>query len=159
MTECLNLGCGKDFRAEYVNVDTVGECDVYADVFGPLPWQDKFFDRILANDILEHVSWRKTQTVVEEWVRVLKTGGEIEIRVPNFPEIIRQYRSGSMSIQMANNLLYGGQREPRPDLSTHYSCFDEERLRLLCDMFLLEEVQLGAQPDNTQNLVLIARRI
>ena len=80
----LNLGCGKDIRDEWINLDKIAlpGVDVVVDVeHAPLPFDDDEFDEILCKDILEHVEYIP---VLRELHRVLSPKGILEIRVPHF---------------------------------------------------------------------------
>jgi ubiquinone/menaquinone biosynthesis C-methylase UbiE len=81
----LNLGCEKDYRKGYINLDynSIFNPDVIHDlnVF-PYPFTDNYFDEIYCSHILEHVNdFFKT---IEELLRITKIGGIIHIRVPHF---------------------------------------------------------------------------
>jgi len=84
MIRKLNLGCGKDIREGYVNLDAISlpGVDVVWDIEKiPLPFEDEQFEEILCNSILEHVDFIK---VLKELHRILKMGGVIKITVPHF---------------------------------------------------------------------------
>jgi SAM-dependent methyltransferase len=80
----LNLGCGTDIRAGWVNldraalpgVDVVHDLDVL-----PLPFADGAFAHICAKDVLEHVDYIP---LLREIHRVLRPNGTLEIQVPHF---------------------------------------------------------------------------
>lgn len=78
----LNLGCGKDVREGWVNVDKyphpgVTACDLDA---SPLPFQDATFEYIFASHVLEHVL--QFDGVMFELHRILTRGGLLHVRVP-----------------------------------------------------------------------------
>ena len=81
----LNLGCGRDIREGYVNLDKVGleGVDVVHDlnVF-PYPFEDNEFDEIYCSHVLEHVD--DLLGVVEELSRISKPGGRIKVVAPYF---------------------------------------------------------------------------
>lgn len=80
----LNLGCGTDIRAEYVNLDStkLQGVDVVHDITKlPLPFKKEEFGEILCYDILEHVDY---VPILKELHRILAPGGELVIRVPHF---------------------------------------------------------------------------
>jgi predicted SAM-dependent methyltransferase len=101
----LNLGCGNNYLAGYVNIDVVKSfvADKYHDLSKPLPYQNESVSRILAKDILEHFSKYEISTVLKDWIRVLKIGCDLELIVPNI-EAIRAF-SGETLL----NLIYGEQ--------------------------------------------------
>lgn len=80
----LNLGCGKDIKEGYINLDSakIPGVDVVWDIEKlPLPFGDAEFDEVLANDILEHVEYIP---VLRDILRILKPGGVLKARVPHF---------------------------------------------------------------------------
>ncbi|MCI0503519.1 class I SAM-dependent methyltransferase [Candidatus Micrarchaeota archaeon] len=83
----LNLGCGKDIRDGFVNVDYVKlpGVDIACDIEKGLPFKDGEFDYIVCQDVLEHMS--DAGRLMREMHRVLKDGGVLEIRVPHFSSI------------------------------------------------------------------------
>ena len=84
MKNKLNVGCGKDIREGWVNLDSVKlpGVDVCHDInLLPLPFADAEFDEILCKDVLEHVEYIPT---LGEFHRILKSGGRLTIRVPHF---------------------------------------------------------------------------
>ena len=83
----LNLGCGRDTRPGWVNLDRAAlpGVDVVHDLERlPLPFADASFDEILAKDVLEHVDY--IPLLSELW-RVLRPGGRLDIQVPHFTSV------------------------------------------------------------------------
>ncbi|MEH3147949.1 MAG: methyltransferase domain-containing protein [Methylobacterium frigidaeris] len=94
----LNLGSGKDFRLEYLNVDVDPSWypDIVADLstieglenglavetarFGALTLQPDSFDEILAHDVLGHVS--NLVGMMTSCLTLLRFGGILDINVP-----------------------------------------------------------------------------
>ena len=92
----LNLGSGKDWRANCFNVDidTTFRPDAVLDIaqpdalgsplestrFGTIPLHDNLFDAIFANDVLEHIPDLKT--AMGNCLRLLRPGGTFHIQVP-----------------------------------------------------------------------------
>ncbi len=80
----LNVGCGKDIREGWVNLDAVqlSGVDIVYDIEKvPLPFEENEFDVILCCDVLEHVDYIP---VLKDLHRILKKGGRMHIRVPHF---------------------------------------------------------------------------
>ncbi|MFA5723355.1 MAG: methyltransferase domain-containing protein [Candidatus Pacearchaeota archaeon] len=81
----LNLGCGKDIKEGYVNLDSVklNGVDVVFDINKPrLPFKNNTFDEIYCSHVLEHVI--DLPKTMNELKRICKTNGKIIIRVPHF---------------------------------------------------------------------------
>jgi predicted SAM-dependent methyltransferase len=84
----LNLGCGhKHIKSTelktYVNVDMYEPADVVADVREGLPFPDNNFDRVEADNLLEHFDPEEFLFVMNEIYRVTKKGGILWFRVPD----------------------------------------------------------------------------
>ena len=80
----LNIGCGTDVSADWVNLDIAAlpGVDVVHNIENlPLPFTDNQFGEILCQDILEHVDYIP---VLKDLLRILKPGGQVRIRVPHF---------------------------------------------------------------------------
>jgi SAM-dependent methyltransferase len=79
----VNLGCGRDLRPGFLNVDLRGEPDVVCD-FDKRPWPlpAAAFDHAVALDVIEHVA--DLTFFMEELHRILAPGGTAEITTPHF---------------------------------------------------------------------------
>lgn len=80
----LNLGCGTDLRAGWINLDKVdyGGNRVLDLDRAPWPFPDSHFDEVCAWHILEHLE-NFNRTVTEIW-RVTRPGGRVDVRAPFF---------------------------------------------------------------------------
>ncbi len=93
----LNIGSGKDWKAECLNLDISDEWDpdIIFDLneelpesgvafstqrFGDMKFVDGVFDLIICNDVLEHLP--QLATAMSTCVRILKPGGVFRINVP-----------------------------------------------------------------------------
>lgn len=83
MEKKLNLGCGEDYRENWINLDfnRKMKADVYADIEKKLPFKGNTFDYVYTEHVLEHV--RNLVQLMKELKRVCKNGAIIEIRVPH----------------------------------------------------------------------------
>jgi len=90
---CLNLGCGDRFRAEWENLDHAPTSPrVHAhDLRNGIPFPDGTFDVVYHSHVLEHFPKRNAPAFVQECHRVLKTGGTIRVAVPDLERIARLY--------------------------------------------------------------------
>ena len=159
----LNIGCGKDIRAGFVNIDwnPWAGVDVVCDACA-LPFADESAAYILANDILEHFSWRETRAVLGGWTRVLKAKGLLELRVPSLEGLIRLYLvrprgwrlEDGRGVDPVVERLFGGQDFPG---NTHMTIFDSRSLEeLLRDDYRI--LELGPDGHDISNLRVVARR-
>lgn len=90
----LNLGSGKDFRDDCLNADIqaiknpdwvlditkVPFGDIISTRFGEIKVEKEMFDRIIANDVLEHIP--DLVTAMTNCKDLLVEGGEFHIQVP-----------------------------------------------------------------------------
>ncbi len=84
----LNLGCGKDIRKDYINVDYYKHpaIDVVHDLnIFPYPFEENKFDEILLLDILEHLD--DSQKCIRELWRISKNNCRIKITVPHYASV------------------------------------------------------------------------
>ena len=107
----LNLGCGEDIREGYCNIDirnlpSVMRADVCA-----LPFRDESVDEILALDVYEHISYLKSQDLLDHWVSKLKSGGVLVIQAPCLDKIIEYFLTVKdlKEIETGIACLFGGQ--------------------------------------------------
>lgn len=86
----LNLGCGTDYRAGYINVDNNKYWDVKTDLTFdlesvPYPFKSNSISEVLLIDVLEHLN--NPLDVMREVYRVCEDGALIKISVPHFSSI------------------------------------------------------------------------
>lgn len=107
----LNLGCGDDRRAGYTNVDyRTDVADVEADAANLSRWADGSVDEILAADLLEHFPRVRIPDVLDEWARVLHSGGTLTVKVPNMEALAGALLSSSIPRSLVIENIYGGHR-------------------------------------------------
>lgn len=81
----INIGCGLNIRPSYINYDLIPlhQSVIKHDLENMnLPHADNSVEKIIAQDVLEHIS--NLSRVMNDCHRVLKPGGEFIIRVPHF---------------------------------------------------------------------------
>lgn len=87
----LNLGCGFDKRDGYLNVDinSSHNPDVTSDVLKLDFLQKKFYEEIIAHDVLEHLPRTSTRRALLHWASLLQLGGKLSLRVPSVLSIAK----------------------------------------------------------------------
>jgi len=80
----LNIGCGKDLKKDYVNIDIVDYGgNVIHDLNSyPFPFEENSFDEIYASHILEHLD--NFHKAITELYRISKPGAIIIVYAPFF---------------------------------------------------------------------------
>jgi len=155
----LNVGCGRDTRSGYVNIDIqpLDTVDVVADAKN-LPFPEGVAEEILASDILEHFPWRQTKVVLRRWHRLLKDGGRLFLRTPNLRGLIELYdtrppgwqrhEGKEKGIDPIVERIFGGQDSPG---NFHHVIFDRQALEELLrevGFSVIEIVQDGQDISN-----------
>ena len=115
MSTKLNIGCGKDIRKGYINIDlrSSDPSVVQADVRS-LPYEPNSVDEILANDVYEHISFRESKDLLKHWVSILKPSGVLHIHTSCFLSIAK-YMAKCTSVkkmERAIAIIFGGQDYP-----------------------------------------------
>lgn len=119
MTTRLHLGCGPHILPGYVNCDVLALPGV--DVVCPaheLPFEDGSCVEVLAEHLIEHLTFFDFQRTIAECARVLGPGGVITLECPDLEEICRLFVSASEYERYDSNQghwplimqLYGHQR-------------------------------------------------
>lgn len=142
---CLNVGCGEKTYAFYpneeykcINLDNraLSNVQIVGDV-RKLDFPNEHFDYILASDIIEHFPISKTESLLNEWARVLKVGGIMEIRTPNIEWMVVHYAQ-TRDCKFVSWHIFGGQDYPG---NYHYVIFDRSLLNEFCNKVGLYEVE------------------
>jgi len=106
----LNIGSGYDFKVDYINIDQyVRAADLNCRIDRLIWFSDKSVDEVLANHVIEHIGLEMTKKVLKEWERILKPGGKIVIRVPNFELYVKEWLNSETEYKLGwgNINLFG----------------------------------------------------
>lgn len=104
----LELGPGDHPLKGFTSMDIIERpgVDVVGDVSKRLPFPDGEFDVVYASHVLEHIAWFDTLRVLKDWCRVVRSGGVIEIWVPDALKIANalvQYETRGRDITKRDN--------------------------------------------------------
>jgi predicted SAM-dependent methyltransferase len=112
----LDLGCGevatvlKEGLPVRVDMREEVSPDYRADIRA-LPFKSESWDMVFSSHTLEHFARAKVPSVIDEWLRVLKPGGELRLILPDLKFAAKQILKGAMDGD-AMNVLYGAQDNP-----------------------------------------------
>jgi len=86
----LQLGCGPNVAPGWLNCDFQPSSRdvIYVDARKPLPLPDASFDYVLAEQMIEHIPYSDSHTLLAECFRVLKPGGRIRLITPDLDVLI-----------------------------------------------------------------------
>jgi predicted SAM-dependent methyltransferase len=122
-------------------------CDVRS-----IPEEDEVFDLAQASHVLEHLKIHDTVNAIKEWLRIVKVGGRLEIRVPDLRYAAQKVLDGTLGgshvvgsedIPYHFLMLYGAQNDQG---QIHYNGFNKERLEDVlkqagCTEYTIESTQ------------------
>src|ERR1035437_720851 len=91
--QLLNLGCGKRFHPDWINIDFVSSSkDVIAcNLLKGIPYESNTFAVVYHSHVLEHFPKNEVNNFIAECFRVLKKDGIIRIAVPDFEALVKEY--------------------------------------------------------------------
>lgn len=133
-----------------------------------LPFADSSITAMRANHVLEHQSYRLIEPTLGEWARVLISGAQLDIGVPDARYIAQQWVEGAMSTDETNHWLLGGHSDrpahkgvdergtPRWIWNAHHTLFDAEWLDELLGRCGFENVGISCY--DIRNLRCISTR-
>lgn len=165
----LNLGCGGKLLPGFVNVDLENnwsskQPDVVADVTKPLPFPDDYADEVHAYHLFEHIQRWQAESVLADWVRVLKPGGLLVLELPCLDKILRLFayfvrEKKPIDPRLTVWGLYGDPRYEN-EAMTHKWCYSVGELRQIMENQGLESVEVQ-QPQTHQparDMRMVARK-
>ncbi|MBU0606275.1 MAG: methyltransferase domain-containing protein [Armatimonadetes bacterium] len=87
----LNLGCGPDRRAGFLNADLGLVGDLHMDVTRPFPLADGTFGLVFSEHLLEHLDEAGAAYCLRECHRVLQPGGVLRLSTPDLARVVSCY--------------------------------------------------------------------
>jgi len=153
----LNLGCGRDIKPGYINIDDRSFPGVnrVCNVFEPGLYAAGSVDEIFAKDILEHCPRRSVKSVLANWVVLLKPGGVITIICPNLRLLATRWMRGELTTEQYVRQVYGEQDH---DGNTHRNGFDGELLTQYLRGAGVRSVTVLDEKHDNNNLVVCGRK-
>jgi predicted SAM-dependent methyltransferase len=80
----LNVGCGKNIKPGWINIDLSKEADLQLDVREPLPFAGASASIVYSEHFFEHLEYPdQALHFVKESLRVLQPGGRFSVGVPD----------------------------------------------------------------------------
>jgi len=88
----IHLGCGNNLLEGYLNIDkfVIAENVLNLDVLN-LPFSDGEVELILAEHLVEHLSFNEEKRFFNEMFRILKPDGILKIEVPDFEWVVNMF--------------------------------------------------------------------
>ena len=122
-----HLGCGNKRMDGFINIDAMPSqaVDVPGDITN-LYWLVELTgrpDEIQAHHTIEHISFRKTDVVLQHWFGILKPGGTIRLSCPDLDECWDAFKKTGDWFQFCVG-VYGNQKDHRLDFHTCGFTFD-----------------------------------
>jgi len=93
----LHLGCNDRALEGWTNLDIINGpgVDLVSSAHELPELLDGSVDEILAEHLLEHLTFYEAQRALAEWYRILKPGGKLTIEVPNLVGLCRAFIEAS----------------------------------------------------------------
>jgi ubiquinone/menaquinone biosynthesis C-methylase UbiE len=106
----LNIGAGSKQKQGYLHHDIrpLKDIDIVCDARSFPEELYETFDEVFASHVLEHFNRFEVKQVLQEWSRLLRHEGTIDIVVPDVREISRQLIKGYIDINFFSYLMFGG---------------------------------------------------
>lgn len=104
----IHIGAGKrDFGPGWHNIDRADFPHIHSHDITKLDFEDNSVDLIYASHVIEYFDQEEIIPILQEWKRVLKTGGILRLAVPNFKAMAELYFSGQYSLKSFIGPMYG----------------------------------------------------
>ena len=145
----IDLGCGEVTNAELLEEGDVTRVDL-RDSVNPdyrcdlrnLPFDNGAFDLAVNCHVLEHFGRDEVSSVLDEWLRILKPGGELRTIVPNIKWASKRILEDDVSWDVMNVVL----GEQTYLLNHHKMLFTPETLATLLEskgLTIFERTEIG----------------
>jgi hypothetical protein len=124
----INIGCGYDKRPGFLNVDMDPVCEpdvlIVDNDFSVLP--RRYFQSVVAHDVLEHIPRSKTMSALLEWVDLMVPGGTMDVETSSILGVAARMAGQPYATQHGWTIcLFGNQAHPG---DYHYTGFTDATL-------------------------------
>jgi predicted SAM-dependent methyltransferase len=128
-----------------------------------LPVSDESFDMVHSRHVLEHFGRSEVMSVMREWARILRVGGEFRLCVPNIMSAMRKIIFMEEGIGPIDRYpfwqLYGEQKD---HYDFHKNGFTPRRIALLMESLgCFEDIEVktsGTEEEDDLNIEAVARK-
>ena len=87
----LNVGCGRNIKPGWINIDLETDAEFHLDVRRDLPFADASASIIYSEHFFEHLEFSDAQKFLREALRVLRPGGVFSVVVPDASSVLKAY--------------------------------------------------------------------
>lgn len=132
----LNIGCGGKRISGYTGIDAYNTpaADIVTNAWELPMFRNNSVDEVYTSHMIEHLTPGELRRSLTEWKRVLKPGGRLVIRCPNFELYVKEWLEGDYAYRWEwgiVNLLGHQQRGPG---MLNRNAFTVRRLRKVLEM-------------------------
>ena len=155
----FNLGCGTKPFENYTGFDLRPRIDnvIYHDVrdFSFLP--DGCVEAIVAYDLFEHIKPLEADRVMAEWVRILKPGGQMILKMPDLKFQAVLYLKGEWNAEKFSKQILGSWDGHKP--IGHKVAYDIDSITRILNRHGMRVVKSTTfKTPTTYNLVVMAEK-
>lgn len=134
----IHVGCGKRFWPDWISVDGGDFEHVVNHDVALQNFPADQADVIYSSHMLEYFNRAEGFMLLENWHRVLKSGAELHLAVPDFRKISGLYNSNYYELEQFVGMLYG-EMEMNGQKIYHKTCYDYKSLnRILAKVGFVE---------------------
>ena len=114
----INLGCGADYREDFVNIDfspitserEALKCDVVHNLKFGLPFDDNSADLILLHQVGEHFNRHDGLILYKDVFRTLKPEGIFEMSVPPAERQLKKFLVQMNNVKSIDDFIYAHEK-------------------------------------------------
>jgi len=108
-----------------------------------IPLESGVVDEFHSSDTIEHIPPWDKDVILKEWNRIMKIGCKVHLATPNFNFSCIQYATGKMTLQEAQQNLYG---DRAGFYHVHYETYTVETLTETLEKYGFGELDFSESP-------------